>query len=230
MRGHCVTFLPCKLSPSALSPGPGRLGEASQAEHCSAETCAHPREPPRPLRESRASSRGPRAGPAGRWHCRHGEPSRRAPPLPAANEAKTALLFVFPILPSRPRWKSILLVPCDRCILAALQHFLHTAQNSLLRKEAVGTQGMVGSSRHIPVSIRAKRDGGKKSLRPALKQGRHSFPNTGFVISDLAWNPPEHEYFNCSLLWIHNHPKLPWELFFQFKQRRCASIINFSRL
>lgn len=32
-------FFSCKLSPSVLSPSPGRLGDAAQAQHCPAELC-----------------------------------------------------------------------------------------------------------------------------------------------------------------------------------------------
>lgn len=109
--GGCLfVCFPCKLSPSALSPAPGRLGEAVQAEHCPPEIGAHPR-PPEPLGKRRASSGGPRAGPAGRWHCKQGELCRSTPRVAGVAEAKESFYLYFPFLPLRPAGKILLLSP-----------------------------------------------------------------------------------------------------------------------
>lgn len=67
----------------------------------------------------RASAGGPRAGPAGRWHCKQGQSSRGARRGAGPAEAAEPLYLYFLLLPLRPSRKNPTLASCDGCILTA---------------------------------------------------------------------------------------------------------------
>lgn len=174
-----------------------------------------PPPPPQPLRKRRAAAGGPRAGPAGRWHCNQGESSRRAPRVAAAAGAKQPFHACFPLLPLRPcreKRKKINgpLVTCDGRILAAEERFFHAKRN-LPRNETAGAPGMAGNRRRGSIGIWGKQGGGGKSLCLSLgdEDGRSA-------LSDSASNASRASIFHLQPPPAPKSPKTSMGAFYFF--------------